>query len=106
MRQDLCVRRKEYGDRIHSAKKIQDAAVYILVLDLKESTVTVYPYGRDNMAAANARYAKLEKEQPELQAVLVSVDSLDALKAAYPNYFSDTTTFVSLVTSILQVPND
>ncbi|WP_162601464.1 hypothetical protein [Occallatibacter savannae] len=59
--------------------------------------MTVYPFKKDQVAAANASYAEIEKEHPELQAVLVSVDSLAALRTAYPNYFLDTSAFIEMI---------
>jgi hypothetical protein len=77
--------------------KIATAAMYLLVLDPEKFSTTLYPYASDNLSDANAHYAKIEKEQPNLQAVLVAVDSLAALRAAYPNYYLDTTSFLGLV---------
>ncbi len=45
-------------------------------------------------------YLNFEKEarqNPSLQVVLVSVDSLSALKDTYPNYYLDTTAFLQAV---------
>lgn len=75
---------------------IQHAAMHLLVLDPNEFSLTVYPYPKDQLAMANEHYAKLEKD-PTLQAVLVSVDSLAALRTAYPNYFLDTKAFVDFL---------
>lgn len=78
-------------------KSIQDAGMYLLVLNPDEFRVSVTAYDKDSLAAANLRYAQIEKEQPNLQAVLVSVDSLAALRTAYPNYFLDTSAFIAVV---------
>ncbi len=71
--------------------------MYLLVLDPNKFSTTLYPYTMERLAAANAQYAKIEKEQPELQALLVAVDSVAALRTAYPNYYLDTTAFLQLV---------
>jgi len=76
---------------------IQNAAMYLLVLNYDKFAVTVYPFKKEHLADANAHYALIEKDHPELQAVLVSVDSVAALRAAYPNYFLDTNSFVGWV---------
>ena len=78
-------------------RDFQEAGVYLLVLNSDEFSVTVYPDRREALAAANAAYAQMEKEHPNLQAVLVSVDSLAALRTAYSSYFLDTTAFLRLV---------
>jgi ppGpp synthetase/RelA/SpoT-type nucleotidyltranferase len=80
---------------------IQQAAMYMLVLEPEKFSVTVYPFSNDQIAKANAQYAEFEKNHPELQAVLVSVDSIAALRTAYPNYFLDTNSFIALVEKII-----
>jgi ppGpp synthetase/RelA/SpoT-type nucleotidyltranferase len=80
---------------------IQQAAMYMLVLEPEKFFVSVYPFNRDQLAEANGLYAKFEKEHPELQAVLVSVDSISALRTAYPNYFLDTNSFITLVEKMI-----
>jgi ppGpp synthetase/RelA/SpoT-type nucleotidyltranferase len=82
-------------------EQIQQAAMYMLVLEPENFSVTIYPYNRDQLAEANAKYAEFEKKHPELQAVLVSVDSLAALRTAYPNYFLDTNAFLFLVKNMI-----
>jgi hypothetical protein len=51
--------------------------------------------------AGNA-YAALEEESGEgVDVVLVSVTSIAGLRSAYPNYFLDTTRFVSILKETL-----
>lgn len=53
---------------------------------------------------ASARYAEAEKLARDgrgKDAVLVSVDSVDALERAYPNYFADTRMFIELLKQAL-----
>ncbi len=76
---------------------VRAAAMYLLVLDPSTFATTLYLYASDKAATANAHYAQIEKDNPELQAVLVSVDSVSALRTAYPNYFLDTTAFLRIV---------
>jgi hypothetical protein len=44
------------------------------------------------------------KEVPNSDAVLVSVDSMETLRRAYPNYFLDTGVFVDVMEEILAPP--
>ncbi len=85
---------------------VKNADVYLLVLDPDQFSVVVTPYRRDQLAAANAKYAQIEKDQPKLQAVLVSADSLAGLQVAYPNYFLDTTEFIKMVQTAMGVEPD
>jgi len=50
--------------------------------------------------ASQRAYDKAEKEtetDPSVQAVLVSVEDLDSLRKAYPNYYVDTKGFMDFV---------
>lgn len=81
------------------------AALFLLTLDSERRRVHVKSYGKGAETAANRDYANAEKENQEhtqIQTVLVSVDSLAALKSAYPNYYLDTSAFVSALKSILR----
>lgn len=72
-----------------------NAVAYLLILDTNERKVRVL--AQDSMRVANEKYAELEKKNrglPHLQTVLVSVDSLGALKTAYPNYYLDVSGFL------------
>ncbi len=78
-------------------KDIKKAELYLLVLDPEKFSVTIYPFKRRQLGEANAHYQSVEKDNPKLQAVLVSVDSITALRTAYPNFFLDTNAFIELV---------
>ncbi len=57
-------------------------------------------FSREQSAEAQAAYLAAEREHAgneHIQIVLVAVDSVTALKRAYPNYFMDTTGFMKLV---------
>lgn len=84
------------------AEEVANADLYLLVLNPETFSTELYPYPRDKMVEATARYAQIEKENPDLQAVLVSVDSVAALRTAYPNYFLDTAAFLSEVNEVLE----
>ncbi len=82
-------------------EEIREAAMYLLVLNPETFSTSLFPYVKEKMAEANAHYAQVEKDNPNLQAVLVSVDSVAALRTAYPNYFLDTTAFLQEVDQVL-----
>jgi hypothetical protein len=81
--------------------EMKNADAFLLVLDPDQFTVTVSGYRRQRLAEANEEYAKIERESPQLQSVLVSADSLNALRMAYPNYFLDTAEFLKIVLAAL-----
>ena len=73
------------------------AHYFLLRLDPKIVQVTVWGYKAKDLETASDHYLAIEREisnQPGADAVLVSVESLTALRRAYPNYFFDTTVFI------------
>ena len=81
----------------HGATNLPGAVTYLLVMDPEQGTTVVTGFGPKDFASANAEYLKVERairNKPGPQAVLVSVDSMDALRRAYPNYYLDTSAFV------------
>lgn len=70
---------------------------YLIVLDLHEKSVGINTYSKNRLEEANKDYLEIEKDISKgknLQAVLVSADSVKLLKQAYPNYFLDTSEFI------------
>jgi hypothetical protein len=87
-----------YGTTLQYAEQAMDGMkghTFLLELDVATHRLTVRSY--DNAAIATEAYNSLEREIEEestKDVVLVSVESLAALRRAYPNYFLDTTAFV------------
>jgi Region found in RelA / SpoT proteins len=81
------------------------AHYYLLELDPTEKKVTVVGYKQAQLFDAEDDYLALEKkisEKPGKDAVLVSVESLEALHRAYPNYFLDTNLFIDAVKAAIE----
>ncbi len=77
--------------------KTADAVSYLLKLDLQKRTVSWVPYTKLQLTKASEDYLKIEKEtkdNPQVLAVLVSVQSIKALRTAYPNYYLDANQFL------------
>lgn len=73
---------------------------YILELNSEERYTHYRPFKKSEFSKAAKEYADLErthKDNQNIQVVLVSVDSLEALKIAFPSYFFDTKQFVDLI---------
>lgn len=80
------------------------AFYYLIELDVKERSVTVEGFQKSEEAQASEKYLELERrisDSPESNAVLVSVDNLSELRAAYPNYFLDTKLFLGVLRGVL-----
>jgi hypothetical protein len=101
-----------YGTAIQEIYLGERQAPYYL-LELRPSggvggrgTVTITGFEINQLEEANKRYLEVEKglKEPGAQAVLVRVESLTALPAAYPNYFLDTRRFLDAVRETLGHP--
>jgi RelA/SpoT family protein len=85
-----------YGMQLADERAKPDDKMFLLTLDTAQRTVRVR--GFNDMRKAQDAYLLAEKElKPGQQSVLVSVDSLDAIRTAYPNYFADTSFFVEVL---------
>lgn len=77
------------------------AYYYLLELNPTANSVTVRSYRYKELERASNDYLaaeRLSNRQSGTDAVLVSVDSMAALRKAYPNYFLDTAVFLEAVT--------
>lgn len=73
---------------------------FLVVLDSVAKQVKIKGYSQRDLFAASSDYLDAEREvtgDENRDAVLVSVDSVAALKRAYPNYFLDTHKFLEQV---------
>jgi hypothetical protein len=105
----LQVRKKltAFGQALKIAEDTQMKAAQYFLLSLMpaQSHLSVYGYRKQELEQATAHYLEIEKSQanlPGAQTVLVAVDSLSALKRAYPNYFLDTQVFLSSLAKVLE----
>lgn len=82
----------------HVLQTVEDeknAAYFLVTLNPIMETVNVRGFKRNESQEANAEYTKAEQaaQGTSLNIVLVSVESIAALKKVYPNYFLDTIEF-------------
>jgi ppGpp synthetase/RelA/SpoT-type nucleotidyltranferase len=76
------------------------AHLFLLRLDLSARSLRIRAFSVHAVDEATEEYKRAEeenKDNPSIQVVLVSVDALEALRDAYPNYFLDTTAFVAMM---------
>jgi hypothetical protein len=84
--------------------KRSDAKLLLVHMKPEENKVEVRGFRLRESQLANDAYTDLEKNldpQSAAQAVLVKVDSLQALQRAYPNYFLDTERFTAVLSQVL-----
>lgn len=77
-----------------------EAQAYLLVLDADKKRLEIKSYKANEMANASQEYLLVEEQyadNPKVQTVLVSVDSVANLQNAYPNYYLDTGEFLKAV---------
>lgn len=94
-----------YNATISNLGSAKDAKYFIVQLDPDDLKIVIRRYKAKESAEANRIYTELEGQLPDdspIQIVLVSVDNINALKRAYPNYFLDTNTFSRLVERVLE----
>jgi hypothetical protein len=100
----------QIGKIVPAIEKQKGAKYFLIRLDPEKLEVTVTGFGKAQAVGAATAYTEAEKALPEktsVQIVLVSVDSISALKKAYPNYFLDTQDFLREVENVLGIgPRD
>jgi hypothetical protein len=89
-------------DAIAQTKAIKTAAVFLLTTDANKRIVSYRPYTQRHMQEAQDEFMQRETGAPAgVQSVLVSVDSMDKLREAYPSYFADTTVFLEVLEEVM-----
>jgi len=88
-------------------KRSKDAKYFLLLWDAEAKKSEFIGFRKENLDAANQMYLDFENAYKGLakQAVLVSVDSIGALKKAYPNYFGDTRVFLTHLRHFVKKPH-
>ena len=77
------------------AKNVTDARTFLVVLDTATFTLTTTGFKKDELQKASEAYLTVEKAaKPNIHAVLVSLDSVHAIRSAYPNFYLDTKAFI------------
>lgn len=73
---------------------------YILELDASKREIGYVGYAKEDFKKATAEYAEKERDNrnnENINVVLVSADSLGSLKSAYPSYFLNSVGFIDLI---------
>lgn len=92
----------DWNDTVHilEDKESPKAHFYLLTLDSEKRTLGIDPFTAEEAFTSQKAYDKAEKAtelNPNVQVVLVSVDHVDALRKAYPNYYVDAKGFITAV---------
>lgn len=105
-RLDVVKRLRLYATSLNISERSgteKNAQYFLLELDPAAMRIKITGYRSSELEKASRDYLKVEKRVLSRvggpDAVLVSGESLSALKRTYPNYFLDTSRFTELVTS-------
>ncbi len=101
-RLDVVARLREYGRLIRDMSTFRRIGAHYFLLERRpaERTTLVVPYEKDELEAASADYLAFEEEGRDI--VLVSTDSLEDVRRAYPNYWLDARHFLAELEEILR----
>lgn len=80
------------------------ARYFVVDLDYAAKELKIRGYSQAQLQRATEDYARTERKISSVNsdAVLVSVDSINALRRAYPNYYLDTHSFIRLVREVIK----
>jgi ppGpp synthetase/RelA/SpoT-type nucleotidyltranferase len=90
--------------RHYESLQSKDNHYYLVEVNHAQKLVNVTGFKKTESDKATAKYLEVEKKiklEPNADAVLVSVDSMNSLRQAYPNYFLDTGVFLNEMQMIL-----
>lgn len=76
-----------YNIAAQHINKNSDGYYYVLVLNFNEHMIYVTSFKRNQVKEAIEMYNNYENAEPSNNVVLVSADSIESLRKAYPNYF-------------------
>lgn len=88
-------------------KAPKHASYNILVLDSRKRKTVAYGFADEESAAE--KYSEIEKEtinNPSIQAVMVSSESVRAVRLAYPTYYVDAEAFKAIIKGFLDAANE
>ena len=109
---DVVERLQAYGEALKFATETsmpRRVRYFLLDLAIGKKTIAITGFRADQLDEASAAYLDVERHRVEEtggDAVLVSVESLESLGRAYPNYFLDTTRFQREVRRALRTDRD
>ena len=100
-RLNVVARMREYGQLIRNMSTFKRIGACYFLLERRpvEQTTLIIPYDRHELEDATADYLLFEEEGRD--AVLVSTDSLEDVRRAYPNYWLDARLFLREMEGIL-----
>lgn len=105
---DVIGRLRAFGSALRTLEPVnapRKAHYFLLILDPEANSITVTGYQYHELERASSEYLAAERltQRRNTDAVLVSVESMDSLRRAYPNYFLDTAVFIDAVQAAIRI---
>lgn len=80
-----------------------DKEYFLLTLNLSNGLLNIYPFSKDSVEEAQARYFKIEAQNnPFINAVLVSASTFKSIEDGYLNYFANSAYFIKEYNRIIK----
>ena len=87
-------------------EEIKELGYYVLQLGYEDHVLNIHYFRKSEARESIAVYNALEQTNSTIaDVVMVSADSFDSLKRAYPNYFTDVEQFLLILDEVLAVAN-
>lgn len=85
------------------SKKMKGKGYYVLILNYEKKTLRIRDFSTQQIDLATKVYNEIEAEHDKnIDVVLVSAQSFEDLREAYPNYFADISEFVDIINKLLK----
>jgi hypothetical protein len=91
----------------HLSGHPKGAKTFLLRLDTETKITEVIAYSENEIPKTDEQYLELEKaykDKPSQQVVLVDVESIDALRIGYPNFYLNTGKFIEAMKRAITYP--
>ncbi|MCC6502051.1 MAG: RelA/SpoT domain-containing protein [Deltaproteobacteria bacterium] len=98
---DVCNKLSDYHNTLKVFEEGQVEKAHYYLLTLQPGSLQITGFKESELAQASEQYLKNEKELIGAEVVLVSAESIEALRSAYPNYFLDTELFLDRIKIII-----
>lgn len=85
----------------HISNNNKEGYYFVLILNYNEMSVKVYSFAKRDIKGATSLYGSHEGKE-NIDAVLVSVDSISTLRKAYPNYFLNVKEFTRKIEAYIK----
>ena len=87
----------------NTSKNMKGKGYYVLILNYEEKNLRVRGFSTQQINLATTAYNEIEaKHDKNIDVVLVSAQSFNDLREAYPNYFADISEFVNIMNKLLK----